>query len=296
MYRLECVIIMICCSMVASPGLAATGLMKNEPKTVGGMNCGDTPFGKFSAPEYLGRDEMSGCAKVYTKNGKMYFFNSSGQLYLVRWTGAESDMQGAIKKHGKPAVDRKSGNDRMETRIVQWNGKNIGIILSGSRMNLTGVATNNFMTSYFCNNIEMAEGACNFQDLETEKGNVDEFVKDTGFDFTMKIPDGVIESQYFKPLTDQANEKIQALGLPKPESINISQNSGVLDNVCLNFKSSDYEAVKKVLFAKIGDISMDLKDLNFQVKTSFVLVSKSSLVKGGQPLQFSICITKAIDR
>lgn len=258
MKHLSCVLTLLLTGLLATPCFSAEKLMKNEPKTIGGLACGDTPFRAFTPDEYIGKHQTFGCAKLYQKNDMTYDFNGGGQLYEILGSCDAKSIKAFTKKHGEPTSMQKNGNDRYEAKIYTWNGKNVKAVFSATTYNLPGGSSDNCMVNYYCKKIEASY--CDKQELSIQAERVDQFVKSIGANADF------IESE--KPdkkaqLIEALNMNAQRLGLPKPEEIDFYQLKKSVNTACMEFKQADSRWIKKLLYDTIGDIIKDIHNPTF---------------------------------
>lgn len=164
------------CSLIVAPYLAAgasntTKNLKNEPKLIEGLKCGDTPFKKFTESEAFGRPQFLGCAKIYSKNETKYFFNDRGQLYQVDKSCRESEIPAFSKKHGKPIV-QKSGDATYEMEKSIWEGQDVKISFGKQTVDANGVLEKKCFLLYSCSNVEHSNDDCNNTEIEAQKDRV----------------------------------------------------------------------------------------------------------------------------
>lgn len=253
MKLLSCVSLLVVGGLFATPCFSAEKKMKNEPKTIAGLTCGDTPFKFFKSEEYLGRQKMFGCSKIYRKNDILYNFNSRGQLFKVGNSCDTKEIKAFTKKHGEPTSKQKSGNDRYEGTLYKWVGNNVEAVFYTTTSNSPG-SFDICMADYYCKKIEATDqGDCSPQDLSYQANKVDEFVKALGVDIAKREP-GTTDKEY-APFVESVKRNAKALGFPKEESITFYQYTGDYDHVCMMYKTGDGSKVKKVLYEKVGDIS-----------------------------------------
>lgn len=274
MKRLSYVITTLCLSLVASPCLSEQSKkgkneahMKNAPKSFNGLACGDTPYKKFSPDEYMGRAIDMGCAKVYKKKGIEYIFNDSGQLQKITMACKPTDMQGLIKKHGKPSVDKKSGGETHESRGLLWSGTNISLLFMTSTMTIapSNLPMETCSMSYYCNNvIDQADQGCNYKQISEQETNIDSLPGRLGIVFGTRTPLDTEQEPANKAFVDGIVDKALALGLPRPAEVKGLEPGKQVDTLYLVYDQKDYSQVKKALFASIGDITLDARSLNFQ--------------------------------
>lgn len=296
MKLLNCVYVLFLGGLLVTPCLAAADKkMKSEPKQIAGMTCGDTPFEFFTTDEYLGRDELSGCPKIYEKIGFKYFFNVNGQLYRIDRVAKNSELQTFNKKYGEPSQVRKTGDERYESVVNTWDGKNTQIIFRTMTRSDTGKATKTSSVSYFCKNIEKPEQfTCNETDVARQKDRIDPFIQSLGIDFSAEAPpQGQPREDYLATIMKNA----QAIGLPKPDSAFFSRKTDtVFDSVCLTYKQSDTNAVKKVIFQKVGDIAIPSMGATLIGNKNTIIISVSHNLKNdGKALKFNVCASENVN-
>jgi hypothetical protein len=287
MKHLSYVITALCLSLAASPCLGEQSKkgknearMKNEPKSFNGLACGDTPYKKFSPDEYMGRAISMGCAKVYEKKGIAYIFNDSGQLQRITLTCKPTDMQGLIKKHGKPSVDKKAGGETYESRALQWSGTNTSLVFMTSTMTI--VPSNPPMEtcsmSYYCNNVtDQTDEGCNYKQISEQETNIDSLPGRLGIVFGTRTPLDTEQEPANKAFVDGIVDKILAMGLPRPAEVKGLEPGKQIYTLYLVYDQKDYPQVKKALFASIGDITPDARSLNFQGKKIDINVFLTSI-------------------
>ncbi|SNB44928.1 hypothetical protein [Geobacter sp. DSM 9736] len=264
----------ISCSLTVTPCLAtgasnATKNLKNEPKLVEGLMCGDTPFKKFTEAEAYGRPKFLGCAKIYSKNDTKYFFNDRGQLYQVDRSCNESEIAAFSKKHGKPII-RKRGDATYEMEESIWEGQNVKISFGKQTVDANGVLEKKCFLLYACINVEHSNYDCNNLETETQKERVDSFIANLGVDFTNSIHKGTDNSDLEKYI-ESTNTAAVKMGLPKPHSIEVGQAMGI-PQLCLKYETKDYLPLKTALFKRIGDITMNymFDSLDYDGKTAYI--------------------------
>lgn len=281
--------------LLAPPCLSAETKIKNEPKLIAGLACGDTPFEFFTADEYLGRDELIGCPKLYEKRGFKYFFNVNGQLFRIDGEVKNNELLAFKKKYGEPGQVRKTGDEGQETIVNTWDGKNTQILFRTMTRADTGKATKTSSVSYFCKKIEKpALFTCNEADVARQKDRVDPFIQSLGIDFTAEAPpQGQPREDYLATIMKNA----QIIGLPKPDSAFFSRKSdAVFDSVCLTYKQSDTNAVKKVIFKNIGDIATPSMGATLIGNKNTIIISVSHNLKNdGKAPKFNICATENVN-
>jgi len=272
MKRLSHVMAVLCLAIAVSPCLGETSKkskkeewMKNEPKSFGGIVCGDTPYKNFTPDEYKGRESGLVCAQVYEKKGFLFYFNEGGQLFRAKANCKKADIPGFIKKHGKPAADKKGGSDSYEARRLDWKGNNIDLFVSTSIIELLPPSPpmESCVADFRCKNVANSENGCDNRRIADQVVNTDAFVAQLGVVFGMPVPaDGDMDAEFAKYL-ELVQERAVAIGLPKPLSIRVNKQEGTLYSLQLIYKQSDFQAVKTVLFKKIGDTVVNTAHLEF---------------------------------
>lgn len=281
--------------LLATPCFAAEKKMQNEPKVIAGLACGDTPFGFFTADEYLGREEMAGCPKLYEKKGFKYFFNVNGQLYRVDGEAKNSELQTFKKKYGEPGQVRKTGDEGHESNVNTWDGKNTQIMFRTMTRTDTGKTTKTSSVGYFCKNIEKPElFTCNATDVARQKDRVDPFIQSLGIDFGAEAPpQGQPREDYLATIMKNA----QAVGLPKPDSAYFSRKTDTtFSSICLTYNQSDTNAVKKVIFQNIGDIAIpSMSATLFGNKNTIIISVSHNLNNDDKALKFNVCASENVN-
>lgn len=265
MKLLSCVSTLLIAGLLATPCFSAEKLMKNEPKTIGGLACGDTPFKAFTPEQYIGKHITFGCAKIYQKNDLTYDFNGGGQLYEIMGSCDAKSIKAFTKKHGEPTSLQKSGNDRYEGKLYTWNGKDVKAVFYATTSNLPGGNSDNCMANYYCKKIQ--ESVCDTRELSIQAERVDQFVKSIGAnaDFMeSEKPDKKAQ------LIETLNTNAQRLGLPKSEEIDFYQRKISVNTACMEFKQADSRLIKKLLYDTVGDISKDIHNPTFTGNSSLI--------------------------
>lgn len=259
MKLLVSVSLLVAGSLLAVPCFSAEKLMKNEPKTIEGLACGDTPFKSFTPFELLGRDQNAGCPKIYRKNGVLYNFNSRGQLFQINASCDAKSIKKFTQKHGEPTSLQKSGNDRYEGKLFTWSGKNVEAVFYTTTANLLG-NTEVCMANYYCKKIESpGKGECNEKELEYQAEKVDQFVKLLGKNVDFKELDNPVDRKTAE-LVAVFDFNAEKIGLPKSETTSFEIRGDFTNTVCMTYKKSDGSLIKKVLHEKVGDIAEDINN------------------------------------
>ena len=274
--------------ITATPSFAATAKMKNEPKVFAGMQCGDTPFKKFSPDHYVGREKKLSCARIYQKNGVDYFFNNKGQLYAARVEGKEGDYRAFKNTYGVPTSDTKNGSEYVQNRSVEWTGNNldISILISEARSDKQP----KYSTFYFCKKIDAPDG-CDSDKENNQIKKVDEFVKLLEFDFSLKIPEFPERDENYQKKVKSLSENVEALGLPKTELIRFLKQEDGIFAFALLYPSKDLGKVRNILFSLIGDMPSDLKSTFLAGDKYTVMIIKDFPVEPGVPSLFGVSIS-----
>lgn len=281
------ILAVISCSFIAAPCFAAgtpntANNLKNEPKMIEGLKCGDTPFKKFTEAEAFGRPQFLGCAKIYSKNETKYFFNDRGQLYQVDRSCKEPEISAFSKKHGKPIV-KKSGDATYEMEKSIWEGQEVKISFGKQIYDANGVLEKKCFLLYSCSNIEHSNNDCNAGEIDKQKERVDSFAASLGVDSTYKVPDKDTNNPDFENYIDAVSNGVVQMGFPKPDSVEVIQNVGVITKLCLKYRNKHFLPLKKALFQRIGDITMNymFDSLDYDGKTAHIMTfqnKKSDLI------------------
>lgn len=294
MNRLFFVFAISCYCLIVMPCFAAgtaPNAMKNEPKSIGGMQCGDTPFNRLTSTDYYGRDELSGCSKTYMKGPANYSFNNYGQLYKLITEGKESDIVTFTKKYGKPTTHIKTGNEKTEYQTITWEGSKISISIISNKINMPEFKSDTFIVITQCKDIKQPL-TCDYQSVQNQKNKVDQFTKDIGIDFKMWVSDAAAFDVNFQKTLQTVSDNAQSLGLPKPEAISHHQKDGTLANLCLIYKIVEFPAVKNLIFDKVGDISNDLNSLSLIGKSTSISVNRGYRFQDyNAAAHFSVCLS-----
>jgi hypothetical protein len=260
MKLLSCVALLVVGGLLSTPCFSAEKKMKNEPKTIEGLACGDTPFKFFTPFEFIGRSKPNGCMKIYRKNGVEYNFNDKGQLFKVSKDCERKEIKDFTKEHGEATIKKKQGDDKSESITYEWNGEKFEASFYIANMNVMGTDMDLCKANYYCKKVEYsAEGDCKPYELAFQAGRVDKFVKALGNNVDFKELDKT-EDRKTAELVAVFDKNAIALGLPKSETTSFEIRGDFINTVCMTYKKTKGSLIKKILHEKVGDISEDINN------------------------------------
>jgi hypothetical protein len=270
--------------------------MRDEPITYAGMTCGDIPFNHLTSADYIGKNQILGCPKVYVKKDVSYYFNNNGQLYMIENSCDKSDLKSFTKKHGEPTHKHKSWDEDYENFSLDWDGRNSYIIFKTTKMKIGNRTIDSCSFSYHCKKVESSDREdCNPQEVLTQKNNVDQFIKALGIEFNDNAPE--INEKTYAPYIENISNNVQSLGLPKPNEIKVLQRHVPGDQICMIYSTSDSVSVKQVIFDTVGDIAFNLANMTLIGNTSSIHYNISYHInKDKKPIKFSLCFSGTTDQ